>query len=103
MDYFWNVLSAGAVTLEVSLLSLLVSVVLGGLGAWAKLAGGRVIAGAAQAYTSVIRGVPDLVLLLLFFYGGPVLLNLLLEAMGSQEHLDVEPFLAGVVTLGLIF
>jgi len=103
VDYFWNVLSGGVVTLEMALMSLVVAVVLGGLGAWAKLAGPPWLAALAQGYTSVIRGVPDLVLLLLLFYGGPVLINAGLQSLGAEEHLDIEPFVAGVLTLGLIF
>lgn len=41
MDYLWNVLAAGSITLEVALGSLLLAIALGLLGAWAKLSGGR--------------------------------------------------------------
>ena len=62
-------LFAGTITtVELSLLSLVVSFVLGLLGASAKLSKNRVLRGAATVYTTLIRGVPDLVLMLLIFY-----------------------------------
>lgn len=103
MDYLWSVLAAGSVTLEVALGSLLLAIGLGLLGAWAKLSGVRPLAAAAEAYTTLVRGVPDLVLMLLFFYGGPALLNVALSRLGFDATVDIPPFLAGLVTLGLIF
>jgi arginine/ornithine transport system permease protein len=103
MDYLWNVLAAATVTLEVALGSLLLAITLGLLGAWAKLSGGRWVAAVADAYTTLVRGVPDLVLMLLFFYGGPALVNLALSQLGFDATVDIDPFPAGLVTLGLIF
>jgi arginine/ornithine transport system permease protein len=103
MDYLWNVLAAGSVTLEVAVVSLLLAIALGLLGAWAKLSGGRVLAAVAETYTTLVRGVPDLVLMLLFFYGGPALVNLALDRMGVDASVDIDPFFAGTLTLGLIF
>ena len=55
------------------------------------------------AYTTIIRGIPDLVLMLLVFYGGTIGLNHLLELMGSKKNVDINPFAAGVLTLGFIY
>src|SRR5450830_858468 len=55
-------------TVQLSILSLLVSVLLGLLGASAKLSSIALIRIPAQLYTTLIRGVPDLVLMLLIFY-----------------------------------
>jgi len=55
-------------TLKLSVLSLAVSVVLGLLGASAKLSSLKLLRLPAQLYTTLIRGVPDLVLMLLIFY-----------------------------------
>jgi ABC-type arginine transport system permease subunit len=50
-----------------------------------------------------VRGVPDLVLMLLVFYGGQMALNALLERLGSARFFDLNPYLAGVLTIGFIF
>jgi arginine/ornithine transport system permease protein len=80
-----------------------VAIVLGLLGASAKLSGRPVPVALATLYTTLIRGVPELVLMLLVFYGGTIGLNTLLEAMGSSESVDINPFLAGVLTIGFIY
>jgi arginine/ornithine transport system permease protein len=50
----------------------------------------------------LIRGVPDLVLMLLVFFGGQIAVNALLQRFG-MAYVDIDPFVAGVATLGFIF
>ena len=50
-----------------------------------------------------MRGIPELVLMLLVFYGGTMGLNQMLTAMGSTASVDINPFFAGVMTLGVIY
>ena len=57
----------------------------------------------ATVYTTLIRGVPELVLMLLVFYGGTIGLNNLLERLGSEATVDINPFFAGVLTIGFIY
>lgn len=90
-------------TINVSLVSLLVAVVLGTFGALAKLSGIRILKMSAQVYTTVIRGVPDLVLMLLVFFGGQTLVNQLALMIGYEEYIDINPYIAGVSTIGFIF
>ena len=90
-------------TVAVSIASLSVSTVLGLLGATAKLSSKRPLVWVATLYTTVIRGIPELVLMLLVFYGAAIGLNSLFEAMGSDFVLDLNPFVAGVATLGFIY
>ena len=102
-DYFFAILHGAVLTVTVSVLALLVSIVLGLLGAGAKLSGHPTLVGLATAYTTVVRGIPDLVVMLLVFYGGTIGLNHLLEWMGSRATVDINPFLAGVLTIGFIY
>jgi ABC-type arginine transport system permease subunit len=46
--------------------------------------------------------VPDLVLMLLVFYGGQIAINQLGERLG-WAYVDIDPFVAGVATVGFIF
>jgi arginine/ornithine transport system permease protein len=80
-----------------------VAILLGLAGAAAKLSGRPVWVGLATVYTTVIRGVPELVLMLLIFYGGTIGLNHLMEALGHRGSVDINPFLAGVITIGFIY
>jgi len=90
------------VTLGVAAASLAVACVFGLAGAAAALSASRVARGLATAYTTLIRGVPDLLLMLAVFYGGQTLLNRVTDARG-WGYVDVPPVAAGVLTLGFIF
>ena len=101
--YYGSILNGALLTVAVSLSALVVAVLLGLLGAAAKLSGRRYLVLPATAYTTVIRGIPELVLMLLVFYGGSIGLNALIEALGSEVAINIEPFTAGVLTLGFIY
>ncbi|MBP7490485.1 MAG: ABC transporter permease [Rhodoferax sp.] len=102
-DYYIAILQGSVLTVGVSLCALMVSIVLGLAGAAAKLSARPVLVAVATVYTTVIRGIPELVLMLLVFYGGTIGLNNLIEAMGSDHYIDVDPFSAGVLTIGFIY
>jgi histidine transport system permease protein len=89
-------------TIQLSLLSLLLAFVLGLLGATAKLSHSRWLSIPATIYTTLIRGVPDLVLMLLLYYSAQDWLNRLTDLLG-QPQIDIDPFLAGVCVLGFIY
>lgn len=101
--YYTSILHGALLTVAVSLSALLVSILLGLLGAAAKLSGHRVLVSLGTVYTTIVRGIPELVLMLLIFYGGTIGANKLLEAMGSKATLDINPFVAGVLTIGFIY
>ena len=101
--YYLAILQGAVMTVGVSLAALLVAVLLGLAGAAAKLSGRPVLKALATGYTTLIRGVPELVLMLLVFYGGTIGLNHLLELAGSEATVDINPFLAGVLTIGFIY
>jgi His/Glu/Gln/Arg/opine family amino acid ABC transporter permease subunit len=100
--YLGAILGGLGVTLAIAALSLAVACVFGLAGAVAKLSRSRLARGAADAYTTLIRGVPELVLMLAVFYGGQILLNQVAERQG-WGYIDVPPFAAGTLTIGFIF
>ena len=100
--YLPLILKGALLTVEVAVLSLLIAILLGLLGAAAKLSGSRVAKSIAGVYTTVIRGVPDLVLMTLVFFGGQMLVNEIGDRLG-WDYVDVSPFVAGVLTIGFIF
>jgi arginine/ornithine transport system permease protein len=101
--YFSSILQGALLTVGVSLCALALAIVLGLAGAAAKLSGRPLLQGLATVYTTLVRGVPELVLMLLIFYGGTIGLNHLLERMGSTRTVDINPFLAGTLTIGFIY
>ncbi len=101
--YFPAIMRGTSITIAVALCSILLAVLLGLLGAWGKLASSKVANGFAAAYTTLIRGVPELVLMLLLFYGGQQFLNYLGEASGWWGYIEINHFTAGVFTIGFIY
>ncbi|RMX08365.1 ABC transporter permease subunit [Corticibacter populi] len=101
--YYLSILQGAGLTVAVSLLSLVVAIVLGLLGAGAKLSHNRLLVTIGSLYTTVVRGVPELVMMLLVFYGGAIGLNLLLEKLGYPQGININPFAAGVLTIGFIY
>lgn len=90
-------------TLQLALLSMVVAIALGLLGAAFRLSPLRWLALLGETYATVIRGIPDLVLILLIFYGGQDLVNRIAMLAGYEGYIDINPFIAGVGTLGFIY
>jgi His/Glu/Gln/Arg/opine family amino acid ABC transporter permease subunit len=101
--YVASVLAAGWITLSLAFVSLLLAVLIGVAAALAKLSRSRTLRVAATTYTSVVRGIPDLVMMLLVFYSLPAILNQASQDWGFDVYVEFSPFVAGAVTLGLIF
>ncbi len=94
-------------TIEVAFLSLAVALALGMLAAVARLSKNKFANAIAVAYTTVIRGVPDLVLMLLIFFGAQIMMNnfsdWLYDTFEIDYYININEFVAGVTTIGFIF
>ena len=101
-EYMPRILSGAVLTLEIALLSLLLSVIIGLIGAIMRLSKNPVLAGMATAYSTIVRGVPDLIWMLMVYYSAQIGLNSLTEWLGLPTF-EISPFLAGVFTLSFIF
>jgi His/Glu/Gln/Arg/opine family amino acid ABC transporter permease subunit len=96
-------LAQGAlITVALAVLSLALATLLGGLAAAGRIAGSGVTRAIVLGYTTLIRGVPDLVLLLLVYFGGQRLLNTVAEPLGLGPF-TLSPFVAGVLAIGFIY
>ena len=100
--YLPMIVAGLGVTLSVASVSLLIACVFGLAGAVAKLSPSPLLRTAANAYTTIIRSLPDLLLMLGVFYGGQILLNRLADAQG-WGYIEINPFAAGTLTLGFVF
>ena len=101
---------AGAlVTMELAFLSLFMAFTLGLAGAFGKLSHNRLPRAIATFYTTLIRGVPDLVWMMLLFYGGQILVNAFFDWLydATSGRVDIffpfNEFISGVLTIGFIF
>lgn len=91
------------ITLAVAVSAMLVTLGCGLLGAWGKLSGRRSVRIVAETYTTVIRGVPELILILLVYYGVPTLIQDVALSLGAEIRIDFNSFLAGFLTIGFIY
>jgi polar amino acid transport system permease protein len=90
-------LAAGfGVTVALAVVTLPVGIILGFLIALASLSKNQVLRWIGIGYTTIFRGVPELLTLFTVYNGVGILLN---QALGIQLY----PFAAGVVSLGLVF
>ena len=80
---------AALVTVEISVLSLVLGLLVAGLAAGARLSRSKLLHALGTAYVSIFRGTPCLIQLFVLYFGGP------------QIGLNLEPFIAGVIGLGL--
>lgn len=101
---FGHLLLSGTwVTVQLALASLVVGLVFGLLGAAAKLSDNRLFRGLATAYTTFVRGIPELLLVLTIYFGGSQIVMLVASWFGYDEYIEIGPFIAGVAALSIAF
>lgn len=74
---------------------------LGTGGAFGKLYGGPVLKDLLEVYTTLVRAIPELVLILLLYYAGTDLLNQLMSAIGYGP-VDISGLAAGIFVIGVV-
>lgn len=97
------ILDGAWLTLQLAVCSMALAVVLGLIVVSMRLSSIRWIAWSGDLYSTVVRGIPDLVLILLIFYGGQNAINQIAPLFGHEEYIDLNPLIAGIGTLGFIF
>ncbi|MEO7400708.1 MAG: ABC transporter permease subunit [Polaromonas sp.] len=96
------ILHGTLMTLALALLSMVCSTLLGIIGALCRTSGSKMLRYLALSYTTLIRSVPDLVIMLLVFYNLQILLNIICELLGIAL-IEIDAFTAGVVTVAFIY
>jgi polar amino acid transport system permease protein len=92
------------VTLFISLCGYAMALAIGMLGAWSKLCHIKALNRVGETYTTIVRSVPELLLIFLIFYAGTSALTSLLVALNlAEEGLEINPFGAVISALGLIY
>ncbi len=100
---FGPALAAGALmTVKLALSALCLGLVLGLLGALAKTSPYKPLQWLGGTYSTLVRGVPELLWVLLIYFGTVSLMNRLGEAL-NIPGLELNAFAAGVIALGLCF
>ena len=98
-DYFWGALVIG----KVFFFSLGFMTLFGLLGAMAKLSGNRLAQKIANVYTVAFRGTPEILVILLMYFGSAMLLTSVAQFFNPNvKFVDVPPFWAGTIAISLI-
>ncbi|MDJ0949232.1 MAG: ABC transporter permease subunit [Alphaproteobacteria bacterium] len=100
-----EILFLGApLTFGVALASLLWGLLLGLLNASMALSRSRALNLIADVYTTIIRGIPEFLVVMIIFYGSGILLEEIARSVFDyQEEVPINKFIAGAFALGLIF
>lgn len=98
-DYFLGTL----VVLKVFVVALIMAVIFGLIGAAARLSRNRIVSGLAKVYVVAFRGAPEIIILLIFYFGIAVSLTALVQYFDPDtKFVDIPPFWAGSAAIGLI-
>ncbi len=98
-NFFWGSL----VVVELFFVALVMTVLFGLIGAGAKLSNNRAAKAIASGYTIVFRGTPEILVLLLFYFGSAVTLTWIAQIFDPEiKFVDFPPFWAGSLAIALI-
>lgn len=90
-----------AATLQIAVGGYGLGLVIGIFGAFGKLYGNNVVRDLLEIYTTAVRAVPELVLILLLYYAGNNLVNMILKELG-QPAIEINGLVAGIYVIGIV-
>jgi len=97
----WAMLAGLFSTIKIAVGAYILGLTIGLFGAFGKLHGGVITRWLLEIYTTLIRAVPELVLILLLYYAGTGAINQLLDLMGYRP-IDISGLVAGIAVLGIV-
>ena len=89
-------------TILVSTSSLAFGLVIGTIFASFKLSNSYILKIIAEFYTTVIRGVPELLVIYLLFFGGSGAVMYVAKIFGHLGYIELSPFTIGTIAVGAI-
>lgn len=98
-----ELLQGASLTIELALVSLVVGIVLGLITAAGKLSKHRPYRFLAQAYTEIVRGIPEMLVVLVVFFGSSAFVQMVAGWFHYDDYIEVNAFSAGVFALALVF
>jgi octopine/nopaline transport system permease protein len=103
-DTGWGdeMLRAAITTIAVSLSAMLLGLILGTFGAAAKLSGSLPLQALAGTYTTVVRGIPELLVIYLLFFGGNRSIMFVAGMFGYDGYIELNAFTIGTFAVGIV-
>jgi len=93
---------ATLMTIAVALVALLIGFILAAIFSTLKLSKNKILNLIGSFYTTIFRGVPELLVIYLFFFGGSGAVMYVAKIFGYDGYIEVNAFLTGAIAIGII-
>jgi len=97
-----DMLRATGMTVAVAFCGFLIGLAFGCLGAAASFSRSRALQMAASGYTTALRGIPDLFVIYLFYFGSSSVISAIASLFGSNGFVGAPAFLTGALAIGVV-
>ena len=94
--------AAFLMTIAVSITAMLIGILFSVIFTPLKLSNNKIFNFIANFYTTVIRGVPELLVIYLFFFGGTGAVMYVASIFGYNEYIEINAFITGSMAIGII-
>jgi octopine/nopaline transport system permease protein len=103
-DQGWaaDMLLATAMTCAVAFCGFIGGGLIGVIGCWAKLSRYRSLRTLADVYTTLLRGVPDLLIIYLFYFGSSMVLTQAAHSLGFEHFIGLPAFVVGMLAIAVV-
>ena len=93
---------ATLMTIAVSITAMIIGFTFAAIFTPLKLSKNKFLNLIANSYTTVIRGVPELLVIYLFFFGGSAAIMFVASIFGYGEYIEINAFMTGAFSIGII-
>ena len=93
---------ATLMTIAVSITSMFIGFLFALIFTPLKLSKNKILNFIANSYTTIIRGVPELLVIYLFFFGGTGAVMFVASIFGYNEYIEINAFFTGAIAIGII-
>ena len=93
---------AALMTIAVALTAILIGFILATIFASFKLSKNKILNLIGEFYTTIFRGVPELLVIYLFFFGGSGAAMYVAKIFGYEGYIEINAFLTGAISIGII-
>ena len=94
--------SATLMTIAVSITAMFIGFLFALIFTPLKLSKNKFLNFIANSYTTIIRGVPELLVIYLFFFGGTGAVMFVASIFGYNEYIEINAFITGAFAIGII-
>tara|TARA_Y100001970_G_scaffold286113_1_gene407466 strand:- start:1059 stop:1751 length:693 start_codon:yes stop_codon:yes gene_type:complete len=93
---------ATAMTIAVSITAMVIGFIFAAIFTPLKLSKSKYLNLLSNTYTTIIRGVPELLVIYLFFFGGSGAIMYVASIFGYNDYIEINAFFTGSFSIGII-